>query len=193
MDETNESWGDRLLVPGKPLTPRHKKLAELAAQGKSNQDIAKELDYSESRVCILLSNSMIKTEIQRIKDMLFEDTKKRLKEMARPALDEIEKCLNDETGRYKEQLKVETSKWVLEKVDGKATQPVDFGETTLAAMMDRLDAIKAAGQNPTFQRDVTANAVDVMEIEAKPTEIAPKTDEDLLSDWVTQYVTTKKS
>lgn len=204
-DEPEEelSWGDKMLLPGRPLSPRHKKLAELAASGRTNNEIAAELGYTASRVSILLSNTMIKNEIESIRDRVYEDTKKRLKEMTRPALDEIEKCLKDESNRYKENLKVETARWLIEKVDGRPVQSLELGASTLAAMMDRLDALKNSGQKSVSAMDVT-NSVDIevindtetvqeMQMLPEPRPKMSKSEEDLIRDWATSFDDEKNS
>lgn len=188
--EQDLSWGDRMLVPGRPLSPRHRKLAELAAQGKSNQEIARELSYTDSRVSILLTNTQIRNEIIRIKDRIYEDTKKRLKDLTEPALDEIERCITDQTNKYKENLKVETSRWLIEMNEGKATQKHDIGENLLGVMLDKLDNLKSAGGT---LKDVTPEPI-LLEAgnDAEPI-LVEKTEEDLLKDWVTDFAAhTKK-
>lgn len=180
------SWGDKMLIPGKPLSPRHKKLAELAAAGRTNNEIARELSYTASRVSILLSNTMIKNEIDAIRDRIYEDTKKRLKELSRPALDEIERCIKDDTNRYKENLKVETARWLIEKVDGRPVQSLELGASSLVAIMDRLDALKNSGRKSISVLDNTIDVTQTSEVLQEPEKIeAPKSksEEDLLRDW----------
>lgn len=181
--EPEETWGDRLLVG--PLKPRHRKLAELHAQGVSNNDIATKLDYSVSRVSILLSNHLIKEEVDRIRERIYQDTvAKRLKDLADPALNVIEECLNDKTNRWKENLKGDMAKWVVEKLDGKAMQKFDVGENTLALFMDKLDATRAAGRtlDVTPVRQIAPAEGEIIEIEPISDE---KREEDRLKDWVT--------
>lgn len=147
-EEQDESWGDRMLLSDKPLTPRHRKLAELLAQGKTNTEISQILGYTQSRVSILKSNSRIKELAEKIRERVFEDTVgTRLKRLAEPALNEIERCLLDDTNRYKEQIKVEVAKWVLEKIDGKAAQKIDVTGSMLVGIMDKLDAMKTVGHH----------------------------------------------
>ncbi len=191
QEDQDLSWGDRMLVPGRPLSPRHRKLAELAAQGKSNRQIAELLSYTESRVSILLTNTQIRAEVQRLQDRIFEDTKKRLKDLTNPALDEIETCLTDKTNRYKEHLKVDTARWVIEMNEGKATQKHDIGENLLGVMLDKLDALKGAGGTV---KDVTPAPAQLTEAGGMTLDAASeRTEEDLLRDWVTDFAAhTKK-
>lgn len=194
--EDDLTWGDRLLMEGKPLSPRHRKLAELAAQGMRNADIAKELHLTQSRVSILISNTKIREAIEQHRERIWEETVgARLKRMSEPALAEIERCLTDKTNRYKENLKVDTAKWLVEKLDGKATQRFDVGENLLGVMMDRLDAMKASGGSiegiteprvriaaPKAEGEIDADFREVVE---EPTR--PKTEEDELAEWAAEF------
>lgn len=187
--EDDRTWGDRLLSSDRPLSPRHRKLAELAAQGKSNQEIAKELNYSESRVSILKSNSRIIALADEIRERVFEETVgARLKKMTEPALNEIERCLNDRSNKYPERLKTEVARWLVEKIDGKAAQKIDIGENMLGVMMDKLDAMKNAGQVLDAPRDVTPQA----QIEGSVLENQAKEEEDPLKAWIAEFTTCPK-
>jgi hypothetical protein len=204
IDEANDeegppgvrlSWGDRLLVANKEMSPRHRRLCELAAQGLSNKDIKAQLGYkSDSQVSIILSNTRIKEEIERIRDRIFEDSiGARLKKMAEPALTEIDRCLQDKTNKYKESLKVDTARWVIEKLDGKPMQKHEVGGNMLADLMDRLDNLKSAGRTDAIdvtpaQLQAPRSAESTLQEDVPR---APKTEEDLLSDWITDFNPTK--
>lgn len=196
-DPQNEvdSEGYRTLASGE-LSPRHRRLAFLAAQGKSNKEICEELKYSDSRVSILRKNPHIASEIARLTERIYEETiGTRLKSFAEPALNVLERALTDRTNRIKESEKIDVAKWVIEKIDGKAAQKIEAGENMLAVLMDRLDAAKTSrpvvnvslnvdnrGQNVTPYIDVTPTSA------AKPPLLeAQKTEEDLLADWVTDF------
>ncbi len=136
------------------LSPRHRRLAQLAAEGRSNASIAEELGYVGSRISILLKNPYIAAEIARLQDRIFEETiQSRLKTFAEPALNNIHMILTDRTNRVKISEKAEMSKWVVEKLDGKSTQKVDIGENLLGLFLDKLDASRVAGAQPP--RDVS--------------------------------------
>lgn len=177
------SWGD-LMLKGE-LSPRHRKLAELAASGKSNNEIAEILKYTPSRVSILKSNSRVKHLISEISERIYQETVgDRLKKMAEPALNEIYRCITDDTNRYKEQLKVETSKWVVEKIDGKAVQKHDIGENMLSVLMDRLDAIKASGSQII---DVSPNPGEPLKEITQSVDPIRRDEDDLLRDWARSF------
>lgn len=176
-----------MLVEGRELSPRHRKLAELAAQGLTNNEIAKKLDYTASRISILLSNTKIREEVAKIQERIYQDTiGRRLKDMAEPALNEIAKCLNDRTNRYKENLKVETAKWLIEKLDGKAIQKHDIGENLLGVMMDKLDALKSSPKSLESRHDT----IDVTpSVETPPAE---QTEQSELEKWIADFTSTTK-
>jgi DNA-binding CsgD family transcriptional regulator len=192
--ETRQTWGDLMLVEGRELSPRHRKLAELAAQGISNKEIAKQLDYTDSRISILLSNTKIRNEVERIRERIYEETiGKRLRAMADPALNEIQRCLNDNTNRYKENLKVETAKWLIEKLDGKAVQKHDIGDNLLAVVMDKLDALKSTGKKVDDLLDVTPQITHRdMQVEGEMPQEVAKTEIDALHQWVLDFSSPSK-
>lgn len=176
------TWGDRLLGPG-ALSPRHLKLAEYAAQGKRQKEIAELTGYTQSRVSILLSNTRIRAEVLRIQERIYEDTiGGRLKKMSDPALAIVEKILTDRTNRVKISEQADMAKWVLEKLDGKATQKFDVGENMLGLLMDKLDHMKNAGKG--------LNSIDVTPLkELNSTSSTPSEDPspaplDPLKDWI---------
>ena len=193
-EEQEDSWGDRLLSPDRPLSARHKKLAELVATGMKPGDVARELNYTPSRISILLSNSRIRDEIELARDRLYEDTiAARLRKLGRPALDEIEKCLTDRTGRYKEEIKQSTARWVVEKIDGKAAQKLDIGENMLGVLMDRLDSIKDAHQIDAEVIEVTPfRALPAPDSEEIPATPAEKSEGELLDAWVKDFTSSHK-
>lgn len=191
MQEEERTWGDRL-VKG-PLSPRHLKVAECAAQGMRPSEIIAVTGYSASRLSVILSNHLVRAEIVRVRERIYEDTiGKRLKSMADPALAEIDRCLNDKTNRYKENLKVETAKWLIEKLDGKAVQKHGLEDNLLASVMDRLDALKNSGRG---MLDVTPQAQLSAPSDAEFVEIQSekvKTEEDALQDWVKEFANATK-
>lgn len=162
------------------LSPRHRRLAQLAAQGLSNQKIKEELGYSDSRLSILLRNPVISAEVRRLQDRIFEETiQHRLKSFSEPALNNIHMILTDRTNKVKISEKAEMSKWVIEKLDGKAAQKHELGENLLGVLMDRLDARKSA-------REVGVSEPTPPDIEVKALPEAPQ-EEDPLADWVVDF------
>jgi hypothetical protein len=186
--DTAEIEGYQTLAQGF-LSPRHRRLCQLAAGGASNKEIGAELGYVDSRVSILLKNQYIRAEISRLQDRIFEETiKTRLKGMADPALNNIMMILTDRSGRVKMSEKADMSKWVVEKLDGKPTQTTDVGENTLSILLDRLDARGSRADVPRGTIDVTPRSGESPALEAAPRK---RTEEDELSDWVADYTEDK--
>lgn len=153
------TWGDWALQPGRPLSARHRRLAEFLSMGMRTSVIAEKLDLTEARVSLLKSNTLIRQEVAKIQERIFEETHTaRLKAMGHDALDVVHEVLNDRTGKAKVSEKLDAAKWVTEKLTGKATQTLDVGENLLGLMMDKLDAMKGAGKTLTGRSvDVTAS------------------------------------
>jgi hypothetical protein len=144
--DDDDTWGNKMLAPNRPLLQRHLELCRMAAHGKTNNEIAEKLGYTASRVSILLSNRRVKDQIHLYRDRLFEtDTKTRMKEVATDAMSVIENILTDTNLSVKE--KEKAAMWVLEKVDGKAAQQTDINVTGgIGVFLDQLDKMKARGE-----------------------------------------------
>lgn len=185
----DDSSGYQTLAHGH-LSPRHRRFAQLVASGATGTAIKEETGYSDSRISVLKKDPHITAEIARIQERIYEETiGSRLKTFAEPALAVLERALTDKTNRVKESEKIDVAKWVIEKIDGKATQKYDVGENMLSVLMDRLDSIKAGGhqfgtRNPHQAEAIDVTPQDAPQLNAPP---APKTEEDLLSDWVTDF------
>lgn len=181
------TWGDYMLKPGRPLTPRHRRLAQLIAAGERTQDIAAALGLTEARVSVLRSNTQIKREAAKYQERIFEeDLQKRLKGMGHDALDVIAATLTDELSQIPNREKLDAAKWTLEKITGKATQVHDVGDNLLGLLHDKLDSLESAGKGLR----------DVIQIESRPVvgeEATPKlrTEEDDLTDFVANFSQTQ--
>ena len=178
----------RTLAHGE-LSPRHRRLAFLAAQGNSNSAIGKELGYSDSRVSILLKNPYISAEIQKMQERIYEETiGQRMKGFADASLNVIQQVLNDRTNRVKMSEKIQVAQWVIEKLDGKAIQKIEAGENLLSALMDRLDAAKTRPIVNITHNHIQEHpeTLDVTPPLQKQLE-GPKTEEDQLDDWLKDW------
>lgn len=180
-------------LPEDELSPRHRRLAELVAAGADGAQIKEALGYSDSRISVLKRHPLIAREIKRISDRIYEDTiGSRLKKMTDPALNVLESIITDKTNRVKTSEKLEAAKWILEKIDGKAMQKYDVGENLLGVMMDKLDAMKALGKTIQTEPKVETQKPEEREVLAIEAPKAPKTEEDLLDDWVVSYTEVEK-
>lgn len=195
MDETEDeiesgavevSEGYETLAHGY-LSPRHRRLALLAAQGKSNQEICAELGYVGSRVSVLLKNPYIAKEISALQERIYEETVGgRIKSFAEPALNIIHRALTDQTNKVKMSEKIDVAKWVIEKIDGKATQKIEAGENMLAALMDRLDASKTS-RTVNITNNFSPREIEQTTTDVTPTpqiSSAPKSEEQCMDDWI---------
>ena len=170
------------------LSPRHRKLAELFASGRSNAEIARDLSLSQTRVSVLKNNPFIAQEIERIRERIFESTvAERLKAMADPALNVLESALTDRTNRVKHSEKLEAAKWVIEKLDGKAAQKIDIGGSMLGSLLDKLDALKSSGRTvDDLVIDVTPRAA-LPEGSSQSPESPPTPISSEMKDWIDNF------
>lgn len=182
------------------LTPRHRRLAQLAASGVANKDICKELGYTASRMSILIREPTIQAEIYRLQDRIFEGTiVDRMKGFTDASLNVIENALTDVTGHVKMNEKLDIAKWIIEMQHGKATQKIEGGEGMLAALMDRLDARQTQAPVVNLQvnnygsetKDVTPNPLPTQATDAPQLEQSPPDEEGLLTMWVDDFTRQK--
>ena len=143
----NVSWGDWMLKEDKPLSHRHVTIAYMMASGVPNQRIAKDLGLTPARVSVLISNSRIKQRAKEIQaDYMGGSLEKSFREAAPKALNVMTDIIDDPCEKHKTALKFEASKWMLEKVTGKAVQQVQVESNTIGALFDQMDLMKKAGQ-----------------------------------------------
>lgn len=129
---------------------RHQQVAQYAAEGMQQKKIAELTGYDDSQVSRILRRPEVRKEIQRYREKFYEDSvAARIKALANPALDVVEDCLLDsaadpEDRRFTSDQQAITARWAVEQANGKAVQKHthDLGGNALAAMMDRLDAMK---------------------------------------------------
>lgn len=133
--------------PDHPLSPRHRKLAEYLAQGRTNVEISQLLGYSQSRVSILKHSGPIKEEVRRIMDSTLEaDVKSRIRSLANPALDVLEETIRDKTNRYSPKEKIDVAKYLADHAAGKSVQKHEVVGGMIVRVMDQLDSLKASGK-----------------------------------------------
>lgn len=168
------TWGDKFLIPNKPISYRHKELARMFAHGKTNKEICETLGYTPARVSVLLSNTRIKDEIEHYRDKLFgADVETRLKDLSGDALRVMEGILIDRNLDDKD--KESAAKWVLEKVSGKPAQQVDVKQdVSIGVFLDQLDKLKAVG-NAQALPPTSAETIDITP-KAQDEPVAPPKD-----------------
>lgn len=150
---------DAVPEPDKPLSPRHRKLAELLAAGWKNKDIKKELGYCDSRISILKKNPAILAYVNKLMDRAYEEgPAQRLRGLNEGALGIIETALMDRTNRTSMKDKIDVAKWIVEKTDGKAVQKHEVSGGILLGVLDKIDSMKKSGKDLNslpLPRDVT--------------------------------------
>ncbi len=157
-------------------------VAWMYAHGTSQKQIARELDYSESQISVILQKPRVHEKIEAIRKEFLgtESLVKKFAGIAAPAAEYMEKVIRGSEGA-KTGERIQASQWMLEKVTGKAKQEgVTDGGTTILQLLQALEAVKEArASGAESPRDVTLPG-DIMLEAAKP--------KDALADWVTQHV-----
>ncbi len=159
-------WG--LWVGPKELSHRHKFIANLAASGMRNGDIAEELNMTDSRISIILDNPSMKIEIARIREKMFGSNNRRRLEMLMPkALNVAEEVLTGEQHMMKH--KIDMAKYVLDQGLGKAKQDITVSGNLLGDLLDKLDAqVKDVTHSDLDKSD---NPIDTLAYELVPTSV----------------------
>lgn len=184
----SEDHEARTLAEGR-LSPRHRRLAQLFAEGRSNKQIKEEFGYSDSRLSVLRSTPAIAAEVQRIQDKVFEEgTVQRMKDMREKALSHVDYVLTESRGRVKITEKNDIAKWLIEMTEGKATQKHDIGENLLGVLMDKLDARKRPQEAIEIEARPALPPGEI-EIQAKVQPIQKKNDDDMAA-WIAEFATT---
>jgi transcriptional regulator with XRE-family HTH domain len=140
------SWGNYSLKPDKPLTPRQRRVAKLAATGMKQKDIAEKLGYTQGWLSRILTNDKMIAAVEEAQERMYEEpVRKRLQDMSTAALDAVEGILTSPEVALKD--KESAARFVIEQLEGKAIQKVDHtGEIGLGALMDKLEHIEQSGQ-----------------------------------------------
>lgn len=169
------------------LRHRHKKVAELTAQGLSVKKIAEMLDYTENNIRVIQRRPEVRIEIQKYQEKFYEDTvAARIKQLANPALDVVEDVLNDVDQRqFGGDQRAITARWTVEQVNGKAIQKHkhELGEDMLSTMLDRLDEIKR-GESERYVGSIDAP---VKSLATSPL----TTEEQEIKDWAMRFSKSK--
>lgn len=137
--ELPPEYGDWLADEPGVLSSRHLEVARLLAEGWTNKEICIELGYSPSRLSIIKQRPEIQRQILKFQDRRFQaslDT--RFKDIQSDAMDIIEKSLSSGSN-LKEKDKVDTAKWAIEHVKGKAVQHQNIESGVLSRIFDKLE------------------------------------------------------
>lgn len=162
------TWGDHIYKPGKPLSARHRRVAQLVWEGKTNKEIEEKMGIDSQTISKLKGYKEFKEEIEKLNDLAYQATiQERLKDMGPLAMDTIEEILKSEDNNVKPMLKADLAKWVAEKLDGKAKQQVDHQSSTLTDFMEALKGLQNRAAVPDTRRgtlDGPAEHPDVIDV-----------------------------
>ena len=178
------AWGDYMLTPDRPLLQRHRELARMAAHGKTNKEIATALNYTDSRVSVLLSSTKIREAVNVYRDKLFTmDAETRMKDLLPDAFNAMEQVLTSTS--ISDADKEGAARWVIEKVTGKPAQQVDIKtEISIGNLYDKLDRmdIRTVSAAPTALDSASGEAIDISV--KKPEEVVETVILDDFSSWL---------
>lgn len=143
------TWGDHIYKPGKPLSARHRRIAQMVWEGKTNKEISEKMNIDSQVISKLKGYKEFKEEIERLNNLAYEATiQERLKTMGPLAMDTMEEILKSDDNNVKPQLKAQIAQWVAEKLDGKAVQSIDHQSSTLTDFMEALKGLQAQSALP---------------------------------------------
>ena len=113
----------------KSLTPGQRLISLLLTCGATPLDIALELGLTAEYVARFENNRLIQEQITLYKERFFSsDPQAQLKEMLPDSIRYLRQVLDDDTIIDSRQ-KLDTIKWIIEKVTGKAKQQIDVGDS----------------------------------------------------------------
>lgn len=166
-------WGKG---PSPGYRERHRAIARYNALGLSNNEIAAKLNYSPTAISLALKKPWVQEEVARFRTQYFdEDINRALKAAGSDAIKHIHKTILDEG--EKSDLRSTNSRWVLEKLTGKAKQEVSVESNTLTAFMDLLRETRERGETlePAIL-DVTPNPENSAQLAESPGDTSPDFD-----------------
>lgn len=144
----NVEWG-RWIGP-KSHSHRHELLIHMAASGLSNNQIAEELQYSQSRVSVILSQPEIRNKIRLLQEKVWGgNASQKFQSLVHDAIDVTEEIMNNRQEKGATRLSAANN--LLDRALGKATQKIDVESTSLGEVLDRLDQLKELEKNNTYQ------------------------------------------
>lgn len=123
----------------KDVKQRHEWIIHLAAMGKTNRQIAREVGMTDSRISLIINTPAVKQAIQlKIKEYFGEDAKAYIKTLAHKGFEVIEGILVDQT--EKGTTRLDAAKYVVDHTIGKAQQTVTVQGSLLSELMIKLDS-----------------------------------------------------
>ncbi len=175
------TWGD--WMGPKKMSPHHYVIAQMVALGMGSGLIAKELGMQQSRISILLTNSLIKAYAEKIRSYVTKDAKTRFERLIPKSVGVFEDILDDEQAQSK--LKADIAGKVLDRAWGKPnSSEAETGNTALQLIRAVNELIKSSKSDSEPVIDVQSEPpkADEAEIVNEVTSLqVQKTDQDPLS------------
>lgn len=144
-------------APSRGYISRHQEVARLHAHGVRNSRIAELLQYTDTRVSLLLKDPYIQEEIARHRKALMDsDAIQILKQAAKDGARRIHNIILDPN--TKDTTVLAAAQFAVEKSHGKAKQEVSVESGTFSSFMDMLREMRGRGEGmpAAAERDVQA-------------------------------------
>lgn len=150
--------------PGAPVAPpspayktRWAEIARLHAMGHTNNQIAAQLGYSVPALSVALAKPWVQAEVERLRARYYnQDAAALIKESALDGARVIHSVINDSNAKM--QLRVDTSKWAIEKATGKPKQEIAVESATLGTFMELVKNMRDAGEVIDITPDASAGS-----------------------------------
>lgn len=138
--EEEKSWGDKLIA--NPDKYRYETVAYMAATGMDQKRIAEQMDMTQAWVSTIMGNTYVKNRVKEIqKEQWGGNIENRFKQGLPKAMDVVENVISTSGD---DRLRLDASKWLLEKVTGKASQQVNVEGNLLGDLIGQLDEMREA-------------------------------------------------
>ena len=134
----------------KKLSPRHRMVCLYAAMGWNQKKIALEFEYTQSRICILMSSQIFREEITRLREEQFgsKSTRERIGMISNEAMDVVETIMRDEA--VKASTRADIAFKLIEQNVGKAKIAVEVHNSTFKDMLELLKEARRT-HNPVVE------------------------------------------
>lgn len=140
IEEEKKSWGDKLIA--NPDKYRYETVAYMAASGMDQKRIAEQMDMTQAWVSTIMGNTYVKNRVKEIqKEQWGGNIETRFKQGLPKAMDVVENVISTSGD---DRLRLDASKWLLEKVTGKASQQVNVEGNLLGDLISQLDEMRDA-------------------------------------------------
>jgi len=158
----------------KKLSDKHKFIAILIAQGYSQRSIAREMNYTESRISLIVNSPIFQEEVQKHRELMFDELTldSNFKRIAPVAARVAEDIMLD--GGARQSLKADIAFKFLDRALGKPKQQI---EHTGSVLREMLEILQKEENKKTI--DVTPEEKDMVEAElVSPSTASTKEEKD---------------